>query len=71
METEKQRQCRCNDMRLTESGDTRSEQLLVIPTESLSNREWLPGELLTGSEWIVFRYEISDLLKKLRLSLTR
>jgi len=25
-----------------ESGDARSEQLLVMPTESLSNREWLP-----------------------------
>ena len=44
METEKQRQHRRDDMRLTESGDARSEQLLVIPTESLSNREWLPGE---------------------------
>ena len=37
-------------MRLTESGNARSEQLLVMPTESLSNREWLPGELLNGSE---------------------
>ena len=44
MDTEKQRQCRCNDARLTESGNTRSEQLLVVPTESLTNREWLPGE---------------------------
>jgi len=26
------------------------EQLLVVPTESLTNREWLPGELLNGSE---------------------
>jgi len=51
MDTEKQRQCRRDDSRLTESGDTRSEQLLVMPTESLlDNREWLPGELLSGSE---------------------
>jgi len=50
METEKQRQCRHDDARLIESRDARSEQLLVIPTESLSNREWLPGELLSGLE---------------------
>ena len=60
MDTEKQRQRRLNDARLTESGNTRSEQLLMVPTESLTNRVWL--------EWIrmskvrlVFRYEISDL----------
>jgi len=50
MDTEKQRQRRRNDSRLTESRDARSEQLLVMPTELLlSNGEWLPGEL---SEWI-------------------
>ena len=37
-------------MRLTESRNTRTEQLLVVPTESLTNREWLPGELLNGLE---------------------
>ena len=50
---EKQRQCRRDDSRLTESRDTRSEQLhvLMMPTESLlTNGEWLPGELLSGSE---------------------
>jgi len=41
---EKQRQRRHDNVRLTESA--RSEQLLVMPTESLTNREWLPGELL-------------------------
>jgi len=46
MDTEKQRQHRCDDVRLTESGNARSKQLLVVPTESLTNREWLPGELL-------------------------
>jgi len=50
MDTEKQRQRRRNKPRLTESGNTRSKQLLVVPTESLANREWLPGELLSGSE---------------------
>jgi len=50
MDTEKQRQSRCDDTRLTESGNARSEQLLVMPTELLSNREWLPGELLSGLE---------------------
>ena len=50
MDTEKQRQRRRGDARLTESGNARTEQLLVVPTESLTNREWLPGELLNGSE---------------------
>ena len=51
MDTEKQRQRRRNNERLTESGDDRSEQLLMMPTESLLTKgEWLPGELLCGSE---------------------
>jgi len=28
----------------------RSKQLLVMSTESLADQEWLPGELLSGSE---------------------
>ena len=56
---EEQRQCRRNDKRLTESGNTRNEQLLVMPTEQLTNWECLPGEPLNGSEcnskaWLVF-----------------
>ena len=47
MDTEKQRQHR---REVNESRNARSEQLLVMPTGSLSNREWLPGELLSGSE---------------------
>ena len=35
--TEKQRQRRCDDVGLTESRNTRSEQLLVILTESLTD----------------------------------
>jgi len=31
-DTTKQRQHRCNNVRLTESGNTRSKQLLVMPT---------------------------------------
>ena len=50
MDTEKQRQRRRDDARLTESGNAKSEQLLMVPTQSLTNREWLPGELLSGSE---------------------
>ena len=45
MDTEKQRQRRRYDARLTESGNAgaRSEQLNtpVVPTESLTNRVWL------------------------------
>jgi len=41
MDTEKQRQRRHDDARLTESGNARSKQLLVMPTESLTNREIL------------------------------
>jgi len=37
-------------VRLTESGNARSKQLLVMPTDLLTNREWLPGELLRGLE---------------------
>ena len=37
-------------MRLTESRTTRNEQLLMMPTELLTNREWLHGELLSRSE---------------------
>jgi len=50
MDTEKQRQHRRDDTRLTEGRNTRSEQLLAMPTELLTNREWLPGELLSGSK---------------------
>ena len=46
MDSKKQRQHRRDDARLTNSRNTRSEQLLVIPSESLTNRKWLPGELL-------------------------
>jgi len=50
MDTEKQRQCRRDGGRLTKSRKVRSEQLLVMPTELLINRQWLLGELLSGSE---------------------
>ena len=49
MDTKKQRQCR-HDVRLTKSGNARSKLLLVVPTESLTNRKWLLGGLLSGSE---------------------
>jgi len=50
MDTEKQRQCRRDGARLTESGNARSEQLLTVPTKSLTNRQQLVGELLSGTE---------------------
>jgi len=50
MHTEKQRQRRRDDARLTKSGNATSKQLLVMPTELLTNREWLPGELLSRLE---------------------
>ena len=52
MDTEKQRQPRCDDVRLTKSGNARSKQVLVVPTQSLikCNRVWLSGEHLSESE---------------------
>ena len=61
MDTEKQRQHRHDDARLIESGNARSEQLLMVPTESLTNRVWLEW-IRTSKTRLVFRYEISDLL---------
>ena len=67
----KQRQHRCDDMRLTKSRSARSEQvlmisiekLLVMPTEQLINSEWQPGQhLIVSKAKLVFRYKISDSL---------
>ena len=60
MDTEKQRQRRHDDARLIESGNARSEQLLLVPTESLTSRVWLEW-IRTSKARLVFRYEISDL----------
>jgi len=57
METEKQRQRRCDDTRLTESRDARSEQLLMMPIESLSSREWLPGEHRRPGWFLDMKYQ--------------
>ena len=38
MDTEKQKQHRHDDARLTKSGNARSKQLLMVPTESLNIR---------------------------------
>ena len=62
MDTEKQRQRRRDDMRLTESGNTSSEQLLVVPTESLTNRVWLEWIRMSKAQ-LFFRYEISLVLE--------
>ena len=62
MDTEKQRQCRHSDARLTESGNARSEQLLVVHRVTNQHRmaarralEWIG----TSKAWLVFRHEIS------------
>jgi len=67
MDPEKQRQRRHDGV--TESGNARSEQLLVVPTESLTGQQTTAARRTL--EWIsmskarlVFRYEISDLFQK-------
>ena len=50
MDTEKQRQCRRENARLAERRNTRIEQLLLMPTMSLTNGRQ-PGELLSGLEY--------------------
>ena len=56
-DTEKQRQHRCDDAKWTESGNTRSEQLLMMSTEQLSRLRMAARRAL---EWIgyIFRYEV-------------
>jgi len=63
MDTEKQRQRRRDDARLTESGNARNELLntrsayrVAKPTEF-----GLPEWIRTSKAWLVFRYKISDL----------
>ena len=53
--TEKQRQSRHDNARLTKRGNARSQQLLMMPTELLTNRELLPGEFLSGLEHLKAR----------------
>ena len=65
MDTEKQRQRRRDDARLTESGNARSEQLNIRGAYRVANQKsWA---CLGGSERegpAGFRYEISDLFNK-------
>jgi len=49
-DTKKQRQCRCESTRMTESKNGKGKQLLMMSTESLTDWEWLPGELFSGLE---------------------
>ena len=64
-DTKEQRQHRRNNVRLTKSGNARSEQLLMIPTKQLIDWELVSRRFLSGLECskaqLVFRYEISDL----------
>ena len=51
MDTEKQRQCRRDDARLTESGNARSEQLLVVPSAyRIANQQRMAAR--RALEWI-------------------
>ena len=45
IDSKKQRQRRHDCARLTESESTRGKQIVLMPTEPLTNREWLPGEV--------------------------
>ena len=59
MDTEKQRQRRRDNARLIESRNARSEQLLVVSTESLSNREIMAARralewIRTSKAWLFF-----------------
>jgi len=65
-----QRQHRRDDVRLIESGNAGSEQLLklMMPTKQLTDWEWLLGEHLNGSKGLAgFRYEVSDLFSEVIL----
>jgi len=56
-DSKKWRQRRGDNVRLTKSGNARSKQLLVMPTELLTEGEGLHGELFGGSEclkaWLI------------------
>jgi len=67
MDTEKQRQHRRDDMRLTESGNTRSKQLHIRGAYRVANQQRMAAKralewIRTSKSQLVFRYEISDLL---------
>ena len=70
MGTEKQRQRRCDGARLTESGNTRSEQLNTHGAHRVANQQsfGLPEWIRTLKDRLVFRYEISDLFLLLPIS---
>jgi len=65
MDTEKQRQRRRDDAKLTESGNARSEQLLEMPTvlQRIAARRALEWIGMSKTQ-LVFRYEISDLFSR-------
>ena len=66
----KQRQCRCDDVKLTKSGIVRSDQLLVMPTMPLTNWEWLPGEHLSGLKtWLFFFLDMTSFSSRCMLEL--
>jgi len=59
MNTEKQRQRRHDDARLTESGNARSEQLNTRGAYRVANQQSLvPEWIRTSKAQLVFRYEL-------------
>jgi len=62
--TEEQRERK----RDAESGNATSEQLLMMPTEQLTNREWLPGEHLNLEETAARRQGDRDRAAERRLN---
>jgi len=66
MDTEKQRQCRRDDERLIESGDDRSEQLLVMRAyRVVINQRRMAGKIALG--WIGTSNARLDLDMNIRL----
>ena len=62
MDTEKHRQSRCDDVRLTESGNTRIEQLLVMPYRVTNQQRMAATRALewirTSKAWLVLDMNI-------------
>ena len=65
MDTEKQRDRRRDNTRLTESGNARSEQLNTRGAYRVANQQFgLPEWIRTLKARLVFRYGISDLFRR-------
>jgi len=75
MDTEKQRQHRCDDVRLTESENARRKQLTcdayrVTNQQRMASRRALEWIAMSKAQ-MVFRYEISDLFSLMLRGFTK